>query len=105
MSQPKPDQRIALEEVSPTIEVPEEVDKSLDEYRGVGHDELLEVLPSMEDNYQHDTIILHDFEDHFLHNKFVPDHDIQHFFLDWNSRTSSFEEGETDVGRQSQRPS
>jgi len=51
VSQPNPDQRIALEEVSPTIEVPEEVNKSLDEYRGVGHDKLLEVLPSMEDNY------------------------------------------------------
>ena len=43
-------QSLILEEVSPTIEIPEEVDKSLEEYKGVGQDELFEVLPPMKNN-------------------------------------------------------
>ena len=61
---------IALEEVSTTAEIFKEVDKS-QECKGE-----LEVLPSMEDNHQHGTIIFHDFEDSFLHNKSAPDHSI-----------------------------
>jgi len=72
--------------------------KSPDEYIGVGYDELLKVLPSMDDSYHHDMIILHDFEDPFLHNESTQDYNIQ-CFLDWNSRTSSFEERGNDVGK------
>ena len=37
------EQGIALKEVSPNTEIPKEVDKSLDEYKEVGYDELFEV--------------------------------------------------------------
>jgi len=37
------EQVIALKEVSPNTEIPKEVDKSLDEYKEVGYDELFEV--------------------------------------------------------------
>jgi len=52
----------------------------------------------MDDSYHHDMIILHDFEDPFLHNESTQDYNIQ-CFLDWNSRTSSFEERGNDVGK------
>ena len=48
-------QGVALEEVSTTIEIPE-VDK-LQEWKGVVINKL-EVLPSMEDNHHHGTIIV-----------------------------------------------
>ena len=70
------EQNITLKGVSPTVEVPEEVDKSLEEYKGVEHDELLEVLPSMKDNHHNDTIILHNFKDPFLHNESTQDYSI-----------------------------
>ena len=56
-------QDVALEEVSTTEEILEEVDK-LQECKGGGINKL-EVLPSMKDNHHHDTIILHEFEDSF----------------------------------------
>ena len=71
--------RYCFRRVSPTIEVPKEVDKSLDEYKRVGHDELLEVLPSMEDNHHHDTVILHDFEDLFMQKENSRDESFQFF--------------------------
>ena len=38
--------------VSPTAEIPK-VDKSLEEYKRVGHDKLFELLPPMKDNQHH----------------------------------------------------
>jgi len=75
----------------------------LKEFKEIVHGELIEVLPPMEDNYHHGLIILHDFEDPFLHNKFAQEYNVQHF-LDGNPRTSSFKERGTDVGERSQRP-
>ena len=90
--------RYCFRRSSLTVEVPKEVNKSLDEYKGVGHDELLEILSSMEDNHYHGTIVLHDFGDHFLHNESIQDYNIQRF-LDWNSRMSSFEKRGTSLRR------
>ena len=84
-------QSLALEESSTTAEITEEIDKSLEEYKGVGQYKLFEVLPSMKDIQHHSTFILHDCEDPFLHNVCVQDYKV-HRSLDWNSRTSSFEE-------------
>ena len=78
MESKKIKQSLALEEVSTIAEIPEEVEKSQKECKGVGYDKL-EVLPSMEDNQHHGTFILHDFEDPFLHNKFAQDYSIQCF--------------------------
>ena len=75
----------ALDEVSTIDEVPEEVDGALEEYKGVGHNKLFEVLPYMKDNQHQGTVILRNFEDPFLHTEFVQDH-IIHRFLNWNSR-------------------
>ena len=44
---------IILEEVSTTDEIPEEVDTSREEWKGVGHDKVLEILPPMKDNPHH----------------------------------------------------
>jgi len=74
-------QSLILEEVSPTVEIPEEVDKPLEEYKEVGQDKLFEFLPPTKDNQHHATFILHHFEDPFLHNECVPDYNV-HRFLD-----------------------
>jgi len=50
-------QDITLEEVSTANEIPEKVDTSLEDCKGVGPDELREVLPYMKDNH-HGTVIL-----------------------------------------------
>ena len=93
----KVEQGITLKEVSTTIKIPEEVDKS-QECKGVMINKI-EILPSMEDDHHYGMIILYNFEDPFLH-KSAPDHIIQRF-LDWNSKVSSFEEGGVDAGRKS----
>jgi len=59
------EQDIALE-VSPTTEIPKEVDKSLDECKKVGHDKLFEVSPPMEDIPHHGTSIRHSLENPFM---------------------------------------
>ena len=46
----KVEQSIALEEVSPTDEIFEEKNQSLEECNRVVHDKLLEILPPMKDN-------------------------------------------------------
>jgi len=43
-------QSLVLEEVFPTAEVFEELDKSLKKYKRVGHDKLFEILPLLKDN-------------------------------------------------------
>jgi len=55
-------QGVALIEVSTTPEFPEEIDISQVACKGVGINKLA-VLPFIEDNHHHGTIILHDFED------------------------------------------
>ena len=60
----------------------------MEEYQEVGHDKPFEILPPVEINHHHGTIILPDFEDHFLHNKSAQEYNIQPF-LDGNSRISS----------------
>ena len=72
-------QEIVLEEVSPIAAIPEEVDKSLEEFKKVVHGELMEVFSLMEDNHHHVMFILYDFENPLLHNKSAPDHNIQCF--------------------------
>ena len=52
-------QGVTVEEVLTTNEIPEEVDKSQEERKGVGINKL-EVLPFMEDNHHHGTIIFQD---------------------------------------------
>jgi len=59
-------QSLPLEEVSPTIEIPEKTDQSLEESKRVMHNKFLETLPPMKDIQHHGTLILHDFEDSFL---------------------------------------
>jgi len=61
------EQSLSLEEVSPTAEISEEIDQSLEECNGVVHDKLLKILPLMRNIQQHhDTFILHDFKVPFL---------------------------------------
>jgi len=45
----------------------------------------------MEYNQHHAIFILYNFKDPFLHNESAQDYSVQHF-LNWNLRTSSFEE-------------
>jgi len=71
-------QGVALEEVSRTVKIPEEIDKSQEEYKGVGINKL-EVLPSMEDNHHHGTIIFHDFEDPFMQKENAQDDNSKFF--------------------------
>jgi len=54
------------EEVSPTAEVLDEIGQSLEAYKGVVYDKILEILPSMKDHQHHGTFILHNFEDTFI---------------------------------------
>ena len=61
-----------------TAEIFEEIDKSQEEYKGVRINKL-EVLPSMEDNHHHDTIIFHDIEDPFLQKESAQDDDFKFF--------------------------
>jgi len=70
---------IILEEVSTTAEVPKEVDKSLEEYKGVKHDKLFEVLPPVEDIPDHGKVILYGFEDPFLRKKSDKDDSFNFF--------------------------
>jgi len=72
-------QGVALEEVSTIAEIPKEVDK-LHECKGVGTNKL-EVLPSMEDNHHHGTIIFHDFKDPFLQKENAQDNSSKFFEL------------------------
>ena len=56
MEPKKVEQDIALEEASPFTEISEEVDKSLEECKEVGHDKLFEVSPLVEDISHHGTL-------------------------------------------------
>jgi len=69
---------IALGEVPTTAKISKEVDKLQDKCRGVGINKF-EVLPSMEDNHHHGTIILHDFGDPFLRKKSAKDDSFKFF--------------------------
>ena len=62
-----------------TTEIPEEFDKSLDECKEVGHDELFEVSPLVEDILHHDTSILHSFEDLFMWKESARDEGFNFF--------------------------
>ena len=73
------EQGIILEEVSITTEIPEEVDKSLEECNGVVQGKLLKILPPINDNQYHGTFILHDFEDSFLREENTQDESLQFF--------------------------
>jgi len=70
---------IVLEGVSPTVKVPEEIDKLPDEDKGVGHDNLLDVLPPMEDNRHLGTFIFYNFKDPFLQEENARDESFQFF--------------------------
>ena len=72
-------QGIALEEVPSTVEIPEEIDLSLEGSKGIVHDKRLETLAPMEDIPHHGTVILHVFNDPFQHNKYAQDYRIQRF--------------------------
>ena len=72
-------QRLVLEEVFPTAEIPEKVDKSLKESKEVVHDKLFEVLPPMKNNQHQGTYIHHDFEDPFLQEENAQDKNFQFF--------------------------
>jgi len=72
-------QSLTLEEVFPTTEILEEIDKSLEEYKRVGYNKFLEILPSMKDNQHHITCILHDFEDCFMRKKSAKDESYKFF--------------------------
>ena len=71
-------QDIALEEVSTTVEILEEVDISLEVCKRFGINKL-EVLPSMKDNHHHGTINLYDFEDPFLRKESARDEGFNFF--------------------------
>ena len=72
---------IALEEVSPITEIPKEVNKSLDECKEVGHDELFEVSPTVEDIPHHGTSIIYGFEDPFIWKESARDESFNFFKL------------------------
>ena len=61
-------QGIALERVSPTAEILEKIEPSLEEFKEVHH-ELMKRLPSMRGIKHHGTSIRHDFKDPFLQEK------------------------------------
>ena len=73
------EQGIALEEGSPTTEISEEVDKSLDECKEVGHDKLFEVSPPVKDILYHGTSILHGFDDSFMRKESARDESFNFF--------------------------
>ena len=80
-------------------EISEKIEPLLEEHKRVVHDKLPEGLPPMRDIQHHGASILHGFEDPFMWKEFAKD-DIVYRSIDWNSRTSSFEEGGTHVGSQ-----
>ena len=53
----------------------------------------------MLDIQHHSSSILHALEDPFRRKEFAKN-DIVHLLIDWNSRTSSFEERGTNIGSQ-----
>jgi len=71
-------QSIALEEVSPTTEISEKIEPSLEEFKEV-HDKLTEGLPPMRDIQYQGTSIRHDFEDPFLRKENTRDESFQLF--------------------------
>ena len=71
------------------------------ECKGVVHDKFFNVLPPRKNNQHQGTYIRYDFEDPFLCTEFVQDY-IIHRFLDYNLKTSSFQERGTNVGERSQ---
>ena len=73
------EQGIALDEVSPTAEIPKEVDKSLDDCKEVGHDELFEISSAVEGIPHHGTSILHSFEDLFMQKESARDENFNFF--------------------------
>ena len=81
------EQSLALEKVSPTVEISKEIDQSLEECNEVVHDNLLDILPSMKDLQHLDMFILHDFEDHFLQKESTRDEIFK--FFDFVSPTIS----------------
>ena len=53
-------------EVAPSTEIHERVELALEEFKGVGHDKCLEILPPMRGIQHHDTFVHHDFKDPFV---------------------------------------
>ena len=74
-------QGVTLEEVSTTIEIPKKVDKSLDKCQEVGHDELFEKSPPVEDIPYHGAYILHGFEDPFVRKESDRDESFNFFMF------------------------
>jgi len=72
-------QGITLEGVSPTVEIPEKIEPSLEEFKEAVHEKLTEGLPPMKDIQHHDTSIRHDFEDPFLQEENAQDKNFQFF--------------------------
>jgi len=68
---------LILQEVSPIVEIPEDVDKPLEEYKEVRQDKFFEDLPPIKNDEHHDTLILYDFEDPFPHNECVQDYKLK----------------------------
>ena len=48
---------LVLEKISPTAEISEEMDQSMEEYKGVIHDKLVNILPPMRGFQHHGTFI------------------------------------------------
>ena len=79
MESKKIKQNLTLEEIILPAEVPEELDKSLDEYKGVVYDKLVDILSSRRDIQHHGTFILHSFADPFMRKKSVKDESPKFF--------------------------
>ena len=62
-----------LEEISPTAEIFEEMDQSLEEYKGVVNDKFVNILPPMRGIQHHGIFILHCFIDPFMWKKSAKD--------------------------------
>ena len=89
---------VVKEEVSPTFEVHEKIESLLNITKEFCTTNFWKYYP-MRDIKHHNMFILHDFKNPSMRKEFSKNV-IVHRSIDLNSRTSSFEEGGTDVGSQ-----
>ena len=67
------------DEVTPSTEIHERVEPTLEESEGVGHDKYLEILPLMRGIQHHGTFIHHGFEDPFMREESARDERFKFF--------------------------